>query len=57
MDFKKLVYSGDSEDDIEALYEDLITSDKASKYRNLVSYLEDVYEMCEAWCLFYRFVM
>ena len=47
MDFKKLVYSGDSKDDIEASYEDLITSDKASKYWNLVSYLEDVYEMHE----------
>jgi len=53
LDFKRLLYTIESEDVFEQTFEDLRISNLVSKYPNLVKYL-DVYELRRAWALVYR---
>ena len=54
IEFKKLVYTTESAELLEDRFEDLKDSNLVSKYPHLVKYLDDVYELRFAWCLFYR---
>lgn len=54
LDFKRLLYTIESEDVFEQTFEDLKISNLVSKYPKLIKYLDDVYELRRAWALVYR---
>ena len=52
-EFKRVMYEK-SEEDMETKFEDLLEADIVSKNRNLVAYLQTLYEYRQAWALCYR---
>jgi hypothetical protein len=53
LSFKHILYA-ESEVDLQDSFDNLISSDVASKYANFKKYVTDVFEDCEAWALCYR---
>ena len=51
--FKEILYA-ESEDKLQDFFDNLISSDVASKYVNFKKYATDVFEDREAWALCYR---